>query len=152
MRLKTYEVDYSNESDLFAYSFNNDSGETYITFPARNGTIPFMLTLDHLGTFQSLIWRDQDSNDNMMQYTCLPGFKPMYPQDWFIRCVKKRKVGGGVCGKGDGEGFLKLEGLKVPDARFSRVYGNVSLKECEKQCLKNCNVLAQTFIKSEEDA
>ncbi|TXG47212.1 hypothetical protein EZV62_026506 [Acer yangbiense] len=147
-RLKTYEVDYSNESDLFAYSFNNDSGGTYITFPARNGTIPFMLTLDHLGTFQSLIWRDQDSNgtkswerfwvapedncdqysrcresaicntDNAMQCTCLPGFKPMYPQDWFIRCVEKRKV---------------------PDARFSWVYGNVSLKEYEKQCLKNCN-------------
>ncbi|KAI9197587.1 hypothetical protein LWI28_001186 [Acer negundo] len=61
-RLKTYKVDYSNEIDLFAYSFNNDSGGTYITFLAKNGTIPFMLTLDHLGSFQSLIWSDQDSN------------------------------------------------------------------------------------------
>ncbi|KAK3188218.1 hypothetical protein Dsin_027779 [Dipteronia sinensis] len=130
---------------------------------------PFMLTLDHLGTFQSIIWRDQDSNgteswerywvapedncdryarcrksaicntDNAMQCTCLPGFKPLYPQDWFIRFVEKKKVGGVVCSKGDGEGFLKLKGLKVPDARVSRVYGNVSLQECEKQCLKNCN-------------
>ncbi|KAK1557581.1 hypothetical protein Q3G72_027519 [Acer saccharum] len=120
-------------------SFNNDFGGTYITFPARNGTIPFMLTLDHLGTFQSLIWCNQEWYKIMGKTTRIPGFKPMYPQDWFIRCVEKRKVGGGVCGKGDREGFLKLEGLKVPDARFSWVYGIVSLKECKKQCLKNCN-------------
>ncbi|KAL5774709.1 hypothetical protein ACOSP7_012266 [Xanthoceras sorbifolium] len=180
-KLKTYEVDYSNQSDMFAYTFNNDAGGTYVTFSARNGTITFILTLDPLGTFQAQIWREDSDNgkkkswerfrvalgdgcdqyahcresaisnrvresaesDNAMQCTCLIGFEPLYPQDWFIRCVEKRKVPG-VCGKGDGEGFVRLEGLKVPDARFSRVYGTMSFKECEKACLKSCNCTGYT--------
>ncbi|KAJ6725344.1 hypothetical protein OIU85_023193 [Salix viminalis] len=29
--------------------------------------------------------------------------------------------------------------LKVPDARFTRVYANVRFKECERECLKSCH-------------
>ncbi|KAL5772663.1 hypothetical protein ACOSQ2_012587 [Xanthoceras sorbifolium] len=87
--------------------------------------------------------RESAESDNAMQCTCLIGFEPLYPQDWFIRCVEKRKVPG-VCGKGDGEGSVRLEGLKIPDARFSRVYGTMSFKECEKACLKSCNCTGYT--------
>ncbi|KAL8115540.1 hypothetical protein AgCh_022153 [Apium graveolens] len=40
---------------------------------------------------------------------------------------------------GAGEGFLKLPGIKLPDAKFSRFYGNLSLQQCEEVCLKSCN-------------
>ncbi|KAL8155406.1 hypothetical protein AgCh_000694 [Apium graveolens] len=44
--------------------------------------------------------------------------------------------------KGAGEGFLKLPGIKLPDAKFSRFYGNLSLQQCEEVCLKSCNCTA----------
>lgn len=74
---------------------------------------------------------------NVMECTCLPGYKPESPQDWYINCVEKNKEH--TCGKGTGEGFIKLLGVKLPDARIARFYANLSLQECEMECLKSCN-------------
>ncbi|KAK4858796.1 hypothetical protein QYF36_022135 [Acer negundo] len=60
----------------------------------------------------------------------------LYPQDWYLKCQETSKE---VCGKGDGEGFVRLEGVKFPDARTSTLYSNMSLEECERECLKSCN-------------
>ncbi|KAK1584164.1 hypothetical protein Q3G72_030431 [Acer saccharum] len=75
-------------------------------------------------------------NEYMLaQCACLPGFERLYPQDWYLKCQETRKE---ACGKGDGEGFVRLEGVKFPDARNSTVYSNMSLEECERECLKSC--------------
>lgn len=73
---------------------------------------------------------------NAMECTCLPGYKPESPQDWYLNCVEKTEY---KCGKGNGEGFIELLNLKLPDARIANFFDNLSLKECEMECLKDCN-------------
>ncbi|XP_059637291.1 S-locus-specific glycoprotein S13-like [Cornus florida] len=77
------------------------------------------------------------NNYNTMQCTCLPGFQPQSPRDWFLNCVEKKQSY--TSGKGVGEGIIKLAGLKIPDAKVCQLYKNVSLEECERECLNKCN-------------
>ncbi|KAK4839774.1 hypothetical protein QYF36_024866 [Acer negundo] len=76
------------------------------------------------------------NEDTLAHCACLPGFERLYPQDWYLKCQETRKE---ACGKGDGEGFVRLKGVKFPDARNSTLYSNMSLEECERECLKSCN-------------
>ncbi|KAK1557574.1 hypothetical protein Q3G72_027377 [Acer saccharum] len=76
------------------------------------------------------------NDDTIAQCACLPGFDRLYPQDWYLKCQETRKE---ACGKGDREGFVRLNGVKFPDARYSTLYSNMSLEECESECLKSCN-------------
>ncbi|KAK2436975.1 G-type lectin S-receptor serine/threonine-protein kinase RKS1 [Trifolium repens] len=76
--------------------------------------------------------------------TCLPGFEPKLPRDWYDNgdgsggCVRKK--GESVCG--NGEGFVKVVSLKVPDTSVAIAKGGLSLEECEKECLRNCSCTA----------
>ncbi|XP_059623688.1 G-type lectin S-receptor-like serine/threonine-protein kinase At1g11410 isoform X2 [Cornus florida] len=79
------------------------------------------------------------NSNNTEDCTCLPGFEPQAPQDLFKKCVEKEKSHAYTCGKGGGEGFIKLTGVKIPDARISHLYKNVSLQECERECFNQCN-------------
>uniref|UniRef100_A0A2N9I6X0 Bulb-type lectin domain-containing protein n=1 Tax=Fagus sylvatica TaxID=28930 RepID=A0A2N9I6X0_FAGSY len=82
--------------------------------------------------------------------TCLPGFEPKLPRDWYLRdgsggCV--RKPGVSTCNSG--EGFVKLARVKVPDTSVARANMSLSLKECEKECLRNCSCMAYTSARCE---
>ncbi|KAK2350681.1 G-type lectin S-receptor serine/threonine-protein kinase RKS1 [Trifolium repens] len=76
--------------------------------------------------------------------TCLLGFEPKSPGDWYGNrdgsggCVRKKDVS--VCG--NGEGFVKVESLKVPETSLAVLKGGLSLEECEKVCFKNCSCTA----------
>ncbi|MCI65034.1 G-type lectin S-receptor-like serine/threonine-protein kinase, partial [Trifolium medium] len=52
-------------------------------------------------------------------------------------CVRKK--GASVCR--NGEGFVKVVSLKVPDTSVAVAKG-LSLEECEKQCLRDCSCTA----------
>jgi len=73
--------------------------------------------------------------------TCLPGFEPKFPRDWYERrdgsggCVRKK--GTSICR--NGEGFVKVVSLKVPDISVAVVKGGLSLEACEEECLRNCS-------------
>ncbi|KAF3455683.1 hypothetical protein FNV43_RR00325 [Rhamnella rubrinervis] len=41
-----------------------------------------------------------------------------------------------------GEGFVKLENVKVPDTSNVVVINGLSLEECKKECLRSCNCTA----------
>ncbi|KAK9092214.1 hypothetical protein Syun_027125 [Stephania yunnanensis] len=47
-------------------------------------------------------------------------------------CVRKR-----VCDNGDG--FLRLSKIKIPDASNARVNMSMSIRDCEGECRKNCS-------------
>ncbi|KAK1356118.1 Receptor-like serine/threonine-protein kinase [Heracleum sosnowskyi] len=71
---------------------------------------------------------------------CAPGFEPKSPEDWYLRdgsedCVRKRE--GQVCG--NGEGFIKLPRMKLPDTTKTRRDMNLDLNECTELCLNNCS-------------
>lgn len=46
-------------------------------------------------------------------------------------------------GKEMGDGFLKLEGIKLPD--FADFLSDVASKECQERCLGNCSCVAYSY-------
>lgn len=77
--------------------------------------------------------------------TCLPGFEPKSPTDWYARdgsdgCIKKK----GVSTCRNGERFVGVERAKLPDSSKARVNMNVSFKVCEQECLTDCSCVAYT--------
>ncbi|KAJ9690197.1 hypothetical protein PVL29_012716 [Vitis rotundifolia] len=77
--------------------------------------------------------------------TCLAGFEPKSQRDWSLRdgsggCVRIR--GTNTCRSG--EGFIKIAGVKPPDASTARVNESLNLEGCKKECLNDCNCRAYT--------
>ncbi|XP_075666810.1 G-type lectin S-receptor-like serine/threonine-protein kinase RKS1 isoform X2 [Castanea sativa] len=82
---------------------------------------------------------------NKFECTCLPGYEPKSPRNWYHRdgsegCVRKQS-GLSMCG--NGEGFVKVELSKAPDS-FNAVWMDMSMSssECEQACLRNCSCTA----------
>ena len=80
--------------------------------------------------------------NNTLYCECLRGFKPKSPQDWKLLdwldgCVRNDPR---ICR--NGEGFIKLTGLKLPDASQFSVNVSMSIKDCEAECLENCSCMA----------
>ncbi|KAG8651674.1 G-type lectin S-receptor-like serine/threonine-protein kinase RKS1 isoform X2 [Manihot esculenta] len=78
---------------------------------------------------------------------CLPGYEPQSPRDWnFLKdgsggCVRKRKESSSLCNQG--EGFVQVTGVKVPDTSEAVWLGlNMSPVDCELQCKRNCTCSA----------
>ncbi|GMY34786.1 G-type lectin S-receptor-like serine/threonine-protein kinase RKS1 [Fagus crenata] len=89
-------------------------------------------------------------NINRFECMCLPGYDPKSPREWNLRdgsegCVKK-KLGLSMCR--NGEGFAKVERLKVPDSSFDATWISMSMSssECEQACLMNCSCTAFTSV------
>ncbi|KAF8015806.1 hypothetical protein BT93_H1370 [Corymbia citriodora subsp. variegata] len=83
------------------------------------------------------------NNADQFDCTCLPGFEPQSPGDWYLRdgtggC--KRRQEASMCQSG--EGFVKVKRLKLPDTLTAHVDMSLSLKECEQECLRYCNCTA----------
>ncbi|PON53023.1 S-receptor-like serine/threonine-protein kinase, partial [Parasponia andersonii] len=75
---------------------------------------------------------------------CLEGFIPRSQEEWDVLnwskgCKRKARL---ECHKG--EGFVKRGGLKLPDFLEFWLDKDMSLDECEKECLKNCFCTAYT--------
>ncbi|XVE89087.1 hypothetical protein DITRI_Ditri19aG0122100 [Diplodiscus trichospermus] len=82
-------------------------------------------------------------NSVNFECTCFPGFEPKSPRGWFLRdgakgCVRKRSVS--TCQ--NGEGFVKVERVKVPDTLEARVDMSLGLRRCKDKCLRNCSCVA----------
>ncbi|KAF7842150.1 G-type lectin S-receptor-like serine/threonine-protein kinase RKS1 isoform X1 [Senna tora] len=78
------------------------------------------------------------------QCSCLPGFEPKNPNEWYqSRDASEgceRKKGSLICG--NGEGFVKVENVKIPDTSVAIAKMGLSLEECESECLRNCSCVA----------
>ncbi|KAK3408274.1 hypothetical protein EUGRSUZ_J00545 [Eucalyptus grandis] len=73
---------------------------------------------------------------------CLQGFMPKSQAEWDMfnttgGCTRKVPLN---CSRG--EGFTKLSQVKLPDLTDFQLFKNMSLKECEVECLKNCSCMA----------
>ncbi|KAL2331507.1 hypothetical protein Fmac_019088 [Flemingia macrophylla] len=73
---------------------------------------------------------------------CFQGFIPKSLENWNSHnwsegCVRRVNLD---CGNSDG--FLKYQGMKLPDTSTSWFDKSMSLEECEKFCMKNCSCTA----------
>ncbi|XP_060675117.1 G-type lectin S-receptor-like serine/threonine-protein kinase At4g27290 isoform X2 [Ziziphus jujuba] len=73
---------------------------------------------------------------------CLKGFKPKGDFiDWSQGCVRNKPFD---CQDKHSSGFVKIHGLKLPDATHTWVNASLNLKECKAKCLSNCSCTAYT--------
>ncbi|OWM91333.1 G-type lectin S-receptor-like serine/threonine-protein kinase B120 isoform X2 [Punica granatum] len=86
--------------------------------------------------------------------SCMDGFTPKYAEEWKKGnwtggCVRKTELG---CGKntsssleeGGGDGFLEIEGVKLPD--FADIGSAKNANDCEANCLNNCSCYAFSYL------
>ncbi|XP_062110938.1 G-type lectin S-receptor-like serine/threonine-protein kinase RKS1 [Humulus lupulus] len=157
---------------IFNVTFVHNQDEILYVYHLHNDSILTRLAVDELGTLYRSTWIEQDKrwlkfytaptercdmyefcgpnglcdpvNNDGYECTCLPGFDPKSPNDWLLRdgsggCVRKQGLNR-TCG--DGEGFVKFGGVKIPDTSKTRVNMNISLKSCEEECRRNCTCTA----------
>nr|CAB3458265.1 unnamed protein product [Digitaria exilis] len=73
---------------------------------------------------------------------CVHGFSPASPRDWALRdssggCKRDTPLN---CTGGDG--FLRLEGVKLPDTTNATEDAAITVEQCRQRCLANCSCLA----------
>ncbi|EEF49995.1 hypothetical protein RCOM_1435790 [Ricinus communis] len=95
----------------------------------------------HCGAYSILNANNIDSLECM----CLPGYQPKYLKNWNLRDASAectRKISDtSICG--NGEGFVKIASVKVPDASAAALLNrNLSTRECKQLCLSNCSCKA----------
>ncbi|XP_009369833.2 LOW QUALITY PROTEIN: G-type lectin S-receptor-like serine/threonine-protein kinase At1g11410 [Pyrus x bretschneideri] len=157
---------------VFKINFVNNQDEIAVQWTVLDPSIHSVITIDGSGTLNQLSWQDQqhqwvslwsaplDSCDsygkcgqfgNCNPYTnsgfnctCYPGYEPTSPQDWDLRDgtdgCKRPQGSPSMCR--NGEGFVKLENVKVPDTSSIKLENNLSLEACKEECLNNCSCLA----------
>nr|GMD06903.1 G-type lectin S-receptor-like serine/threonine-protein kinase At1g11410 [Ipomoea batatas] len=148
----------------YAFTENDEefSEEYWIRDPSSVYTI---VMLNDSGTVNKIIWKGSGNgekkwdgvwyypNDECDHYghcgafgicdsagfscRCVSGFKPKSNQDLRQGCWRNQTE---VCG--NGEGFLKLEHMKIPDTEMAAVNTTIGLKECGELCLSNCSCTA----------
>ncbi|KAM0019287.1 putative non-specific serine/threonine protein kinase [Helianthus debilis subsp. tardiflorus] len=82
--------------------------------------------------------------------SCMDGFEPRNPDewgasDWASGCICKMPLhcrNGNESDNGNGDGFWKISGVKVPDTRRSWYNVSMTLGECEMACKANCTCTA----------
>lgn len=160
-------------SFIFHITFLNTPDEVTVVYTLRNHSFFSRLMVDGTGHFQRNTWHEsshqwaefwsapKDDCDNYgrcgpygscnansapnFECTCLPGFEPKSPGDWYLRdgsagCV--RPAGAKVCGSG--EGFVKVASVKIPDTTKARVETRMGKEACREECLRNCNCSGYT--------
>ncbi|KAM3747033.1 hypothetical protein ACB098_05G007900 [Castanea mollissima] len=160
------------------YDFVNNKDEIYYAYFVDDPSIMKRVVLDSTGLIQTLVWDDgvhqwkeqwsapkyrcdkyghcgsyskcSPDNVNRFECMCLPGYEPKSPREWDLRdgsngCVRKH-LELSVCG--NGEGFVKVERLKLPDSSFSAAWTGMGMGrfECEQACLMNCSCTAFTIM------
>ncbi|CAL1352744.1 unnamed protein product [Linum trigynum] len=160
------------QTPTFTFQFVLSSNEVYFKFETTDNSPLMRYTIYPSGLLQRYIWNDQ-TNDWMVTATaqvdqcenyalcgafagcqvyrspicsCLNGFVPQSPTDWNSTkwsdgSVRRTPL---ECSRNDG--FLKYEGIKVPDTSSSSYIRNMGLAECAGLCLGNCSCTAYASL------
>ncbi|CAA7060797.1 unnamed protein product [Microthlaspi erraticum] len=156
---------------IFNISFVNNQDEVSNTYGVLDASVVTRLVLSEAGILQRFTWNGREKrwiglrpnpqeqcddyaycgpngycdplSRDTFECICLPGYKPKAPGDWKLRdpsggCTRRDTTS--VC-RGR-EGFVKLKRVKIPNTSAASVDMNVTLKECEVTCLRNCSCVA----------
>uniref|UniRef100_A0A7N2MLV5 Receptor-like serine/threonine-protein kinase n=1 Tax=Quercus lobata TaxID=97700 RepID=A0A7N2MLV5_QUELO len=121
-------------SPYFRVSFVNNQDEStfmYSIIPNLPTKVIVKMVVDELGIVERSLWQET----TWVQYWCFPGFEPKSSRD----CMREKQ---GVSMCNNGEGFVKLAHMQVPDTSIAHANMSLSMKECEQKCLRNCSCMA----------
>ncbi|XP_056171715.1 G-type lectin S-receptor-like serine/threonine-protein kinase RKS1 [Syzygium oleosum] len=169
--IKLNGIPAEDQSTLFNFSFINDADEVVLVSNVFNSSIFVRVVVQESGIVQQFTWVENKSKwvnfltkpeDQCDSYghcgvngnchsssmdqigcKCLPGFSPKSPNNWRMRdtsggCMRKNQES--VCR--NGEGFVKVADVKLPDTSVASFDRNRTLRECESECLRNCSCTA----------
>ncbi|KAK7272479.1 hypothetical protein RJT34_29097 [Clitoria ternatea] len=150
------------QNSIVEFDFVANEEELYFAYELVNKSAHHRMVLTIDGHIQGVYWSDEknewseyakiplddcDSYDKCGAYAtcninkipacnCLGGFVPKTADI----CVRRTSLS---C---QGDGFLKLSGLKLPDTERSWFNGSVSLEDCRVLCSKNCTCTAYAAL------
>ncbi|GMY31611.1 G-type lectin S-receptor-like serine/threonine-protein kinase At4g27290 isoform X1 [Fagus crenata] len=146
---------YDNDELYYVYEANDNSVVTRVAL-TESGSIQRHLLNEGSGEWAVMYTTPNDMCDVYGQCgangickiskrpicECLKGFVPKQQKEWDVLnwaggCVRRNPL---TCHLE--EGFLKLEGVKLPDLVWFWLNKSMSLNECEAECLKNCSCTA----------
>ncbi|KAK6932439.1 PAN/Apple domain [Dillenia turbinata] len=167
-----------NSIRYFCVFPNNQDGVLY-SYTLDDSSIATKLVVDDFGSISRYIWNDRDNRWNsiwsaprdicdeyrhcgaysicapsttfLFECSCLPGFEPRSPRDWHLRdgsggCVREQNIS--LCG--NGEGFLNVGQMKLPDTSLVGATKFVNSLECRQKCLRNCSCSAYATALGDE--
>ncbi|XVE80869.1 hypothetical protein DITRI_Ditri15bG0015600 [Diplodiscus trichospermus] len=165
-------------SHIFSSSFVYNDEEISIMVEIKSSSIVSILVANETGLMTRFTWNPEDqrwvaiwsspkeecdyyghcgpnsncdqTQVNKLECSCLPGFEPKSPQAWFLRdwsagCA--RKPNASICKSG--EGFVKVERVKVPDTAAANADMSLGQKQCKEKCFRNCSCMAYASAFSE---
>ncbi|KAK6917409.1 PAN/Apple domain [Dillenia turbinata] len=163
----------SKENNAYIYTMNYTRDVLYGSYNVKDPTMITRAVLENSGKCRLLTWHQDNKEwdeawsapaDRCDQYgycgpnsncmlqsvrgpdcTCLPGFEPKSPTDYHLRarwdgCARKRNES--TCR--NGEGFLTVSGVKLPDTSVARMNMSLSSTMCEQECLRDCSCTGYT--------
>ncbi|XP_015170171.1 G-type lectin S-receptor-like serine/threonine-protein kinase At4g27290 [Solanum tuberosum] len=154
----------------YAFEFVIKQKEIYFKYEL-NESLPTRVVINQAGMVEHLTWIERNhrwivyvsaQSDNCDRFAlcgpyascninnsppcdCLRGFEPRYPEQWYAvdwsnGCIRKTSLS---CNQ---DGFLKFRNIKMPDSRHSWYNVSISLEECKKMCLADCNCTAYSNL------
>ncbi|KAG5020632.1 hypothetical protein JHK87_016487 [Glycine soja] len=157
---------------IFGFNFFSNKEESYYIFSPTNDLVMSRIVMNESTTIYRYVWVEDDQNwriytslpkdfcdtyglcgvygNCMTSQTqvcqCLKGFSPKSPEAWVSSgwsqgCVRNKPLS---CKDKLTDGFVKYEGLKVPDTRHTWLDESIGLEECKVKCLNNCSCMAYT--------
>ncbi|CAN1222389.1 G-type lectin S-receptor-like serine/threonine-protein kinase At4g27290 [Linum grandiflorum] len=142
-------------------SYVNDDKELSIMYGVTVASVLTRMYVTESGMVKRATWIDHDRRWNEFWYapkeecdryrTCGQNSNcdPRIPDAFHCKCLPGdgsdgcvRKAGTSTCRSG--EGFVKVENVKVPDTSAAHAEMAMGLKACEEECLKNCTCVAYT--------
>ncbi|XP_014524210.1 G-type lectin S-receptor-like serine/threonine-protein kinase At4g27290 isoform X1 [Vigna radiata var. radiata] len=157
---------------FFNYYFVLTKEEVYYEYELLERSVVTRFVINQAGSDQRFTWSERTKNwelfasgpreqcenyalcgvnsvCNVNSYPiceCLDGFVPKFTEkwrslDWSGGCVRRMSLS---CDNEDG--FVKYEGMRLPDTSSSWYDAKMSLDECERVCLQNCSCTAYTNL------
>ncbi|KAI9079144.1 hypothetical protein K1719_038870 [Acacia pycnantha] len=161
-------VSHATSNPLYEFNFVWNKDEVYTTYNVKNESLIARFVLNQ-SLYSSLdrIWSEDGQrwitysfapSDNCERYNrcgpngncvvgetpicqCLKGFLPKSPKnwnamDWSDGCIRNKSWS---CKDKNRDYFVKISGLKSPDATYCLVNASMTLEECKAKCWENCS-------------
>ncbi|MQL69215.1 hypothetical protein Taro_001515, partial [Colocasia esculenta] len=155
--------------NMFSLRFYSGPDAVYYWFDTLNSSVLSRVVMQSSGVVQRQVWMEgsgtwnafwfapKDPCDNVSpcgpfgvcdtnnspMCSCLQGFYPRSPEDWYLRdgregCVRRTELD---CRNGT-DGFVQVTGAKLPDTSAAVVNYTGGLEECRAACRGNCSCTA----------